>query len=542
MTTQEKESVQAEAAPMFCFQCQQTKGNTGCTAKAGVCGKTAATAALQDQLTGALIGLAQTAEGNHVARPVADLVSDALFATLTNVNFDDEALAALIGQVHAAADAIAAARGAEGRAADYDLARLWGEQEDVRSLKSLILFGIRGVAAYAYHARALGHEDAGVNAYLLKALGTLGTEGLGVPELLPVVLECGAANGDALKMLDASNVAAFGAPTPATVKLGIEAGPFVVVTGHDLHDLAQLLEQADARGVNVYTHGEMLPAHAYPELAKHRSLKGQLGSAWQYQQKEFADIPAPVLFTTNCLMPPKASYADRVFTTGPVGFAGTPHIDADAAGRKDFAPVLDKAIELGGYTEFHAQAGLNGGTCVTTGFGHDTVLSVADKVIEAVKSGAVKHIFLVGGCDGAQKGRSYYTEFVKAAPADSLILTLGCGKYRFNDLDLGEIGGLPRLLDMGQCNDAYGAVVVALALAEAFGCGVNDLPLTLVLSWYEQKAVSILLTLLNLGVKGIYLGPTLPAFVSPAVLDVLVQTFDIHPTTTPEADLKAILG
>lgn len=545
MTTQEKDAIQedfAEAAPMFCFQCQQTKGNAGCTAKAGVCGKTAATAALQDELTGALIGLAQTAAGTHVAKPVADLVSDALFATLTNVNFDDAALSALIERVHAAADAIAAARGDAARTADYDLAKLWGAQEDVRSLKSLILFGIRGVAAYAYHARMLGHASGSVNEYLFKALVTLGTEGLGVPELLPVVLECGAANGDVLKMLDASNVAAFGTPAPATVKLGVEAGPFIVVTGHDLHDLAQLLEQADARGVSVYTHGEMLPAHAYPELAKYRSLKGQFGSAWQYQQKEFADIPAPVLFTTNCLMPPKASYADRVFTTGPVGFAGMPHIDADVEGHKDFTPVIEKALELGGYPEFHAQAGLNGGTCVTTGFGHDTVLSVADKVIAAVKAGAVKHIFLVGGCDGAQKSRSYYTEFVKAVPADSLILTLGCGKYRFNDLDLGEIGGLPRLLDMGQCNDAYGAVVVALALADAFGCGVNDLPLTLVLSWYEQKAVSILLTLLNLGVKGIYLGPTLPAFVSPAVLDVLVQTFDIHPTTNPEADLKAILG
>lgn len=543
MTTTEAVSLKEElASQMFCFQCQQTKGNAGCTSKAGVCGKTAATAALQDELTGALIGLAQTV-GGVPTEPVADLVCDALFATLTNVNFDDAALAALIARVHEAADAAAAARGVqEGRAADYDLARLWGAQEDVRSLKSLILFGMRSIAAYAYHARILGHRDADVSAYLLKGLAALADESLGVPELLPIVLECGAANGNALKLLDASNVAAFGVPAPATVDLGIEAGPFVVVTGHDLHDLAQLLEQADARGVSVYTHGEMLPAHAYPELAKHASLKGQFGSAWQYQQKEFADIPAPVLFTTNCLMPPKATYADRVFTTGPVGFEGAPHIDADAAGRKDFSALLDRAVELGGYPEFHAQAGLNGGTSVTTGFGHDAVLGVAEQVIAAVKEGAVKHIFLVGGCDGAQKDRSYYTEFVKKAPADSLILTLGCGKYRFNDLDLGTIGGLPRLLDMGQCNDAYGAVVVALALADAFDCGVNDLPLTLVLSWYEQKAVSILLTLLNLGVKGIYLGPTLPAFVSPAVLDVLVREFDIRPTTTPEADLEAILG
>ena len=326
------------------------------------------------------------------------------------------------------------------------------------------------------------------------------------------------------------------------MKLGVEAGPFIVVSGHDLHDLAQLLEQTDDRGVNVYTHGEMLPAHAYPELNKHLQLKGNFGTAWQNQQKEFADIPAPVLFTTNCLMPPKASYADRVFVTGVVGYPELERVEERADGTKDFSKLIDKAIELGGYPEFQPQAGVNGGTQVTTGFGHGTVLSVADKVIEAVKSGAVKHIFLVGGCDGAQPGRNYYTDFVKQAPADSLILTLGCGKYRFNDLDLGTIGGLPRLLDMGQCNDAYGALVVATALAGAFNCGVNDLPLTLVLSWYEQKAASILLTLLNLGVKGIYLGPTLPAFVSPAVLDVLVQNYDIHPTTTPEADLKAILA
>ena len=322
----------------------------------------------------------------------------------------------------------------------------------------------------------------------------------------------------------------------------MEPGPFIVVTGHDLKDLKQLLEQTDGRGVNIYTHGEMLPAHAYPELAKHPQLKGNFGTAWQNQRREFDGLPAPVLFTTNCLMRPKASYEDRVFTTGVVEFPGAVHIDVAEDGTKDFSALIERAIELGGYAERQELTGINGGTKVTTGFGHNAVLGVADKVIEAVKSGVVRHIFLVGGCDGARPGRNYYTEFVKQTPADTLVLTLACGKYRFNDLDLGTVGGLPRLLDMGQCNDAYSALVVATALAEAFGCGVNDLPLTLVLSWYEQKAVAILLTLLDLGLKGIYLGPTLPAFVSPNVLNALVEGYDIHPTSTPEADLTTILG
>jgi hydroxylamine reductase len=329
----------------------------------------------------------------------------------------------------------------------------------------------------------------------------------------------------------------YGNPVPTTVSLQVEKGPFIVISGHDLRDLQLLLQQTEGKGINIYTHGEMLPAHAYPELKKYSHLKGNFGTAWQNQQKEFANLPAPVLFTTNCLMPPKDSYANRVFTTEVVSFPGMVHIGEE----KDFTPVIEKALELGGFDTDQEFTGINGGKTVTTGFGHNTVLSVADTVIGAVKAGDLKHIFLVGGCDGARTGRNYYTEFVKKTPADTAVLTLACGKYRFNDLELGTIGGLPRIMDMGQCNDAYSAIKVAVALAEAFGCGVNELPLTLVLSWYEQKAVSILLTLLHLGIKNIYLGPTLPAFISSNVLDFLVKNYEIHPITTPEQDLAEIL-
>ena len=310
------------------------------------------------------------------------------------------------------------------------------------------------------------------------------------------------------------------------------------MTGHDLKDLELLLKQTEGKGVNIYTHGEMLPAHAYPELRKYPQLKGNFGTAWQNQQKEFADIPAPILFTTNCLMPPKKSYADRVFTTEVVAYPGMVHIDDE----KDFTPVIEKALELGGYQEDRQFTGINGGTQVMTGFGHGTILSVADQVIDAVKSGAIRHFFLVAGCDGAKPGRNYYTDFVKQTPADSIVLTLACGKFRFNDLDLGNIGGLPRIMDMGQCNDAYGAIKVAMALAEAFGCEVNELPQSFVLSWYEQKAVCILLTLLHLGIRNIRLGPSLPAFLSPNILKFLVENYGIGPVTTPEEDLKALLG
>ena len=362
-------------------------------------------------------------------------------------------------------------------------------------------------------------------------------DNLNTVQLLPVVMKVGEINLICMELLDSANTKAFGHPTPTEISLRVEKGPFIVISGHDLKDLKLLLEQTEGKGINIYTHGEMLPAHAYPNLKKYPHLKGNFGTAWQNQQREFANLPAPVLFTTNCLMPPKASYADRVFTTEVVSFPGMVHIGED----KDFTPVIEKALELGGFETAQEFTGINGGSSVTTGFGHHTVLSVADTIIDAVKAGDLKHIFLVGGCDGARTGRNYYTEFVKQTPKDTSILTLACGKYRFHDLNLGTIGGLPRIMDMGQCNDAYSAIRVALALSETFDCDVNDLPLTLVLSWYEQKAVCILLTLLHLGIKHIYLGPTLPAFLSPNILDYLVKHFEIHPITTPEQDLAEML-
>lgn len=343
-----------------------------------------------------------------------------------------------------------------------------------------------------------------------------------------------------MELLDKANTETYGNPEPATVALQVEPGPFIIITGHDLHDLKLLLEQTEAKGVNIYTHGEMLPAHAYPGFKAYKHFKGNFGTAWQNQQKEFAAVPAPILFTTNCIMPVQDSYQDRVFTTAAVGYPGMTHI----GGGKDFGPVIKKALELGGYKETRNFTGINGGKEVTTGFGHHAVLGVAAKVVEAVRSGALKHILLVGGCDGARPGRNYYTELVKQTPPDTLVLTLACGKYRFNDLKIGELGGLPRILDMGQCNDAYSAikVAVALALAEVFKTDVNGLPLTLMLSWYEQKAVAILLTLLFLGLKNMYLGPSLPAFVSPNVLKVLVENYNLMPISTPAEDLQKILG
>ena len=526
---------------MFCFQCEQTALCTGCTGKAGVCGKTADVAKLQDELTGALVGLARaTDNAPDVNGDTWRLMIEGLFTTVTNVNFNEETIRTLIDRVRAEKARLvpdcAVCASACGRTDDYDMEKLWGAQEDIRSLKSLILFGVRGMAAYAHHAMVLGYTDEEVNRFLAKALFAVG-EDWGMDELLPLVLKCGEVNLAAMAALEEANVSAYGKPEPATVELRVEAGPFIVVTGHDLHDLKQLLEQTEGRGVNVYTHGEMLPANAYPELRKYSHLKGNYGTAWHNQRKEFKDLPAPILWTTNCLLKPDESYADRVFTTAVVSYPELTHIGED----KDFTPVIEKALELGGYNEDKPFTGINGGGTVMTGFGHGAVLGVADQVIEAVKSGAIRHFFLVGGCDGARPGRNYYTEFVKQTPADTVVLTLACGKYRFNDLDLGTIGGLPRLMDVGQCNDAYGAVKIALALAEAFDCGVNDLPLSLVLSWYEQKAVCILLTLLHLGIRNIRLGPTLPAFISPNVLNYLAENFHIAPVTTPEEDLKVLL-
>lgn len=516
---------------MFCFQCEQTAGCAGCTMASGVCGKTAETANLQDALTGELIALAQAADGRALTADTHKIMLEGLFTTVTNVNFNPETIRFQIRTVREEALRLSPSASA------YDMRNLWQAQEDIRSLKSLILFGLRGMAAYAFHAETLGYSDSRVNAFFCEGLAAIGKD-LGMEELLPIVLKTGEINLLCMALLDQANTETYGTPTPTEVSLKVEKGPFIVITGHDLKDLQLLLEQTAGKGINVYTNGEMLPAHAYPKLKAYPHLKGNFGTAWHNQQKELAHIPAPVLFTTNCLMPPKSSYADRVFTTAAVSYPGITHIGED----KDFTPVIEKALALGGYPSDQEFTGINGGKSVTTGFAHGAVLSVADTVIDAVKAGALRHIFLVGGCDGARKGRSYYTEFVKQTPADTAVLTRACGKYRFNDLDLGTIDGLPRLMDMGQCNDAYSAIRVATALADAFGCGVNDLPLTLVLSWYEQKAVCILLTLLHLGIKNIYLGPTLPAFLSPGVTEFLVKAYGIRATTTPEADIRQILS
>ena len=522
---------------MFCFQCEQTAGGKACTGRMGVCGKHQDVALAQDRLTGALIGLARTSRAvGKAGKYVHELVTRGLFTTITNVNFNLKTVAALTSEVQTEAGLIAAEGGDEA-CPDYDMSNVWEADEDIRSLKSLVLFGIRGVAAYAYHARVLGRESANVNEFLLDALVAI-AEKKTMDELLPIVLKVGEVNLECMGMLDEANTSTFGTPEPTEVSLLVEKGPFIVITGHDLYDLKCLLEQTKDKGINVYTHSEMLPAHAYPELKKYPHLKGHFGTAWNNQQREFDNIPAPIVWTTNCLMPPKESYRDRVFTTEVVSFPGACHIGDD----KDFTPVIEKALELGGYAEDTQLTGMNGGTTMTCGFAQGTVLGVADKVIEAVKAGAIRHFFLVAGCDGARPGRSYYTDFVRQTPADTVVLTLACGKYRFNDLDLGTIGGLPRLMDVGQCNDAYSAIQIAVALADAFGCGVNDLPLSMVLSWYEQKAVCILLTLLYLGIKNIKLGPTLPAFISPNVLAFLVDNFGIAPITTPEADLAELLG
>mgnify|MGYP002117007544 FL=1 len=529
---------------MFCYQCEQTAGCTGCTGNAGVCGKSANTARLQDELTGALIGLARAAEGNEhlVNEEMNQLILEGLFTTVTNVNFNDETLKILIYKIENAKKKLVpncfTCSGSCGRNDNFDMNTLWTTDEDVRSLKSLILFGIRGMAAYAYHASVLGYTDETISKFFYKALFAVGMKDWGMDELLPIVLEVGEVNLRCMELLDQANTTTYGTPVPTTVPLTIEKGPFIIITGHDLKDLQLLLEQTKDKGINIYTHGEMLPAHAYPEFKKYSHLKGNFGTAWQNQQKEFDNIPGAILYTTNCLMPVKASYADRVFTTEVVSYPEMVHIGEE----KDFTPVIEKALALGGYTKDQHMTGINGGIQVTTGFSHGTVLSVADQVIEAVKNGDIKHFFLVGGCDGARVGRNYYTEFVKQSPADSIILTLACGKYRFNDLELGTIGGLPRIMDMGQCNDAYSAIKVAIALAEAFECDVNELPLSMVLSWYEQKAVCILLTLFYLGIKNIHLGPTLPAFISPNVLNFLVENYGISPISTPEEDLKKLLN
>lgn len=520
---------------MFCFQCQQTAGGSACV-NTGVCGKQPSTSNLQDELVCELIRLAVLAKKENKHSALADrLIIDGLFTTLTNVNFDDSAIKEFMGRVKNEQNKIS-----RPEAEKIQVIDLWDGDTDIVSLRSTLLFGLKGMAAYAHHAMNLGYTDNEVLKWFYKGLCEVNREH-SVTEWIELIMEFGQVNFKCMELLDKANTESFGNPVPTRVNVDIKKGPFIVVSGHDLNDLSQLLEQTEKTGVNVYTHSEMLPAHGYPELNKYHNLAGNFGTAWQSQQTEFENIPAPVLFTTNCLMPPRPSYKDRIYTTSVVGYDGMVHISGTRAGKKDFTPLIKHAQKLGGYEHDRSMSGINGGHMLTTGFGHSAVLSQAGKIIDAINAGHVKHIFLVGGCDGAHPGRNYYTEFVKQTPMDTLVLTLACGKYRFNDLDLGEIDGIPRILDMGQCNDSYSAIKVALALADAFHCSINDLPLTLVLSWYEQKAVCILLTLLSLGVRNMYIGPTLPAFMSETVIKYLVENYKLNPITAPEQDMDAIL-
>jgi hydroxylamine reductase len=541
---------------MFCYQCEQTAKGTGCTVQ-GVCGKNPEVAILQDLLLYALMGLSQVAvEGRQVGVSDPDVnvfTVKAAFSTLTNVDFDPDRFITLIHQTAKKRDELITKVKSAGGNTDFpegsatftpkstldDLVKQ-GEQvglksypadsPDILSLKHTVLFGIKGVSAYADHAQILGQEDENVYAFIHEGLAAIQRSDLSLDQWVSLALKCGEAALRAMELLDAGNTGVYGQPVPTKVPLGHKKGKAILVSGHDLKDLEELLKQTEGKGIYVYTHGEMLPTHAYPKLREYSHFYGHYGTAWQNQIKEFPNFPGAILMTTNCLQRPGATYKENIFTSGMVGWPGIPHIS-----EMNFQPVIDRALALPGFQEDE------NGREVMVGFARNTVLGIADKVIEAVKSGAIRHFFLVAGCDGAKPGRNYYTEFVEKVPQDCIVLTLACGKYRFFDKKLGDIGGIPRLLDVGQCNDAYSAVQIALALSKAFNVSVNELPLSLIISWYEQKAVCILLALLHLGIKGIRLGPSLPAFLTPNVLDTLVKNFDIKPISAPDEDLKAIL-
>ncbi|HYE37158.1 hydroxylamine reductase [Methylocaldum sp.] len=551
---------------MFCYQCEQTtrtdSGN-GCASAKGVCGKDQVTADLQDLLVYGVKGIAQYARRARalgISDPEADgFILYAMFTTLTNVNFNPARFIALIQEAARLRDRIkmryeeaARRQGAAPEALDGPAA--WQPVEDMEGLlvqaasaaiiagreqvgddivgfRAMILYGLKGVAAYAHHAQVLGYESEDLYARFEELLDFLAGEPTDAEALLNQALAVGQLNLKALELLDAANTGSFGHQEPASVRMTPIKGKAILVSGHDLKDLAALLEQTQGKGINVYTHGELLPAHAYPKLRAYPHLVGNYGGAWQDQTREFAEFPGPILMTSNCLVEPHPRYRQRIFTAGPVGWPGVRHI-----ANGDFSAVIQAALAFPGFQEDAPEQ------TVTVGFGRNTVLGVADQVIDAVKSGAIRHFFLIGGCDGAAPGRNYYTDLADRAPEDSVILTLGCGKYRFNRHEFGTIGGIPRLLDIGQCNDAYSAIQIASALAEAFECGVNDLPLSLMVSWFEQKAVAVLLTLLSLGIRGIRLGPSLPAFLTPALLEQLSVRFDLRPATTAEADLEAALG
>ncbi len=543
---------------MFCHQCEQTAKGVACTVQ-GVCGKTAEIADLQDLLMHAIRGLSHFAwearKRGLIDPDINRFTCKAIFTTLTNVNFHEERFQEIIYQCverrDQLRDRVVASAGCEIDFADpattfqpartipelikqgQQVGQVWNNKldEDTQSVQQILVFGVRGLAAYADHAAILGQEDDRVYAFIHEALASLVRTDLSLNDWVAMALKCGEINFIALELLDKANTSAYGHPVPTKVPLGHKKGKCILVSGHDLKDLAQLLEQSQGKGVYIYTHGEMLPAHGYPELKKYEHFYGHYGTAWQNQKQEFSRFPGAILMTTNCIQKPEDAYKENIFTTGMVGWPGVNHVK-----NGQFGPVIEKALQLPGFESDEEKGS------VMVGFAHNSVLGVADKVIAGIKAGAIKHFVLVAGCDGAKPGRNYYSELVEKLPKDTIVLTLACGKFRFFDKNLGDIGGIPRLLDMGQCNDAYSAVKVALALADAFNCGVNDLPLSLVLSWYEQKAVAILLTLLHLGIKDIRLGPSLPAFVSKNVLDVLVNNFGIKPIGTPEEDIAAILS
>ena len=544
--------------PMFCYQCEQTAGGKGCT-KMGVCGKTPEVAALQDLLIYQIKGISCYAKelvekGENVDKDIVSFIEDTLFTTLTNVNFDADVHVEMLKKSQKIKEALRSKVGSIKNNTDhatYNLSDTKAEMlkdakkagimydqnldPDIRSLRQTIIYGLKGISAYGHQARALGYYDDQVDNFYVRALEATTDDNLDVEELIRWTMRTGDMSVAVMKKLDEANTTVYKNPSPQKVNVHVKKGPFIIVSGHDLKDLDMLLKQTEGKGINIYTHGEMIPSHGYPELKKYPHLVGNFGGAWQDQQKEFDDIPGCILMTTNCLMRPRETYKDRIFTTSVVGWDGVKYIGKKEDGTKDFSEIIDKALELGGYKEDQEPHE------ILVGFGHHATLSHAETIVNAVKEGKIRHFFLIGGCDGARPGRNYYTEFAKKVPKDCVILTLACGKYRFNKLEFGEVAGLPRLLDVGQCNDAYSAVRIATALADAFDTDVNGLPLSLIISWYEQKAVADLLALLSLGIKGIYLGPTLPAFLSPNVLQYLVDTFDLRLISTPDDDLKSCL-
>ncbi|AYD40879.1 hydroxylamine reductase [Clostridium fermenticellae] len=543
---------------MFCYQCEQTAGGKGCT-KIGVCGKTPEIANLQDLLIYQLKGISCYAKplienGKTIDKEIVKFVENSLFTTLTNVNFDAEVHMKLLKESQKIKEVIRkqAPKGDYADAATYNLsdskeamlkdsvkAGIMYDQSidaDIRSLRSTILYGLKGISAYGHQARFLGYDNEQVDNIYFLGLESTTNDNLTLEDMIRMTMRVGDMAVQVMQTLDKANTDTYENPSPHKVNVNIKKGPFIIVSGHDLKDLEMLLKQTEDKGINIYTHGEMLPSHGYPGLKKYKHLVGNFGSAWQNQQKEFDGIPGCILMTTNCMMRPRETYKDRIFSTNVVGWDGVKHIDVLEDGIKDFSEIINKALELGGFKEDQEEKE------ILVGFGHDAALSHAGDIVNAVKEGKIRHFFLIGGCDGARPGRNYYSEFAKLVPEDCIILTLACGKYRFNKMNFGTVAGLPRLLDVGQCNDAYSAVRIATALADAFNTDVNSLPLTIILSWYEQKAVADLLALLSLGIKGIYLGPTLPAFISPNVLQYLVETFDIKPISTAQDDLNSALN